>query len=139
MARPTFSSVDGYLAAQPAAARRVLKEVRAILRKALPAAEEGISYQIPVVKVGGRMVVHFAGFKAHYSIYPATAALVAALGDAIAGHLSSKATLQFSYDEPVPARLITRIAKLRAKEVAERAAAKAVKKAPARIAAAKAR
>lgn len=128
MARPSFTSVDTYLAAQPAAARRVLERVRTAIRKALPAAEEGISYGIPVYKAGGRMVIYFAGFKAHYSIYPATAALIAALGDDRAGHLHSKATLRFSYDEPVPVRLLVRIAKVRAEEVEEQAASRATGK-----------
>jgi uncharacterized protein YdhG (YjbR/CyaY superfamily) len=120
MAKTDYPSVDAYLAAQPAAARSVLRRVRGILRKALPGATEGISYQIPVYKLGGAMVLYFAGFQRHYSLYPATARLVEALGAELEGYLHSKATLRFPLAEPVPARLITRIAKLRAAEAAER-------------------
>ena len=115
MARASFRSVDEYIAAQPAPARPVLKRVRATIRKALPGAAEGISYQMPVYKLDGRMVLYFAGYKQHYSIYPATARVVRALEHDLAGLLHSKATIRFSYDV-VPARLIARIAKLRAAE-----------------------
>jgi uncharacterized protein YdhG (YjbR/CyaY superfamily) len=114
-----------YVAAQPAPARAALERVRAILRKALHGATEGISYQIPVYKLDGVMVLYFAGFRRHYSVYPASAGVVAALGHELEGRLHSKATIRFSYDDPVPARLIARIAKLRAAEVAERKTAKA--------------
>jgi uncharacterized protein YdhG (YjbR/CyaY superfamily) len=116
-ARTTHRSVDEYLAAQPLPARAVLERVRATIRKALPGAVEGISYQIPIYKLDGRMVLYFAGFKSHYSIYPATPGVVGALGDELAGLLHSKATLRFPYDS-IPTRLIARIAKLRAAEVA---------------------
>ena len=132
-ARTAPGSVDDYLAAQPAPARAVLRRVRAAIRAALPDAVEGISYQIPVYKVNGRMVLYFAGFQHHYSVYPASAQLLDTLGDAIAGRLHSRATIRFSYGEAVPARLIARIAKLRAVEAAGRTpASTAVKKGAAR-------
>jgi uncharacterized protein YdhG (YjbR/CyaY superfamily) len=108
--------VSEYLAEQPPAARKVLARVRAILRKALPGATEGLSYRIPVYKIEGRMVLYFAGFAAHYSIYPVTAAVTRELGEAIADRLHGRGTIRFAYDEPVPVRLITRIARVRAAE-----------------------
>ena len=65
------------------------------------------------------MVLYFAGFERHFSIYPATARLVGALEKDLAGRLHSKATIRFPFDEAVPTRLITRIAKLRAAEAKE--------------------
>jgi uncharacterized protein YdhG (YjbR/CyaY superfamily) len=120
VARPGFKSVDEYIAAQPPPARPVLQRVRATIRKALPRATEGISYQIPVYKVDGAMVLYFAGFQRHYSILPATAHLVGALKKELTGFLHGKATLRFPYAGAVPARLITRIATLRAAEAAAR-------------------
>ena len=117
MARVTYQSVEEYIAGQPAPVRSVLRRVRATIRRALPGAVEGISYQIPVYKLDGRMVLYFAGFQRHYSIYPATAHVVSALKDQLAGRLHSKATIRFSYDDAVPMRLIARIAKLRAAEI----------------------
>ena len=127
MTKTSYRSVDEYLAAQPVPARRVLERVRATIRKALPGAVEGISYQIPVYKLDGRMVLYFAGFQRHYSIYPATERVVGALEDELAGSLHSKATIQLSYVDPIPTRLITRIAKLRAAEATERTIARGAK------------
>jgi len=118
MARPNPKSVADYIAAQPPQARRVLKRVRAAIRKALPGATEGISFRIPIYRLDGRMVLYFAGFQRHYSIYPATAGVKAALGKELAGFLHSKGTIRFSLEDAVPTRLITRIAKLRAAEAA---------------------
>jgi len=92
---------------------------RAILR-ALPGADEVIAYNIPTYKLQGESVLHFAGWKRHYSLYPAGAALVAAFEDELAPHKVEKATLRFSLSAPVPVKLIERIAKFRAVEVAER-------------------
>jgi uncharacterized protein YdhG (YjbR/CyaY superfamily) len=101
-------------------------------------ASEGISYQIPVYKLDGRMVLYFAGFQRHYSIYPATARVVSALKKDLAGRLHSKATIRFSFADAVPTRLISRIARLRAAEVAEVAKERA-KKSPKKTAAKKAK
>jgi uncharacterized protein YdhG (YjbR/CyaY superfamily) len=120
MARAAYESVDEYLAAQPRPARQVLERVRAAIRKALPGAVDRISYGIPMYALDGRMVLYFAGFRHHWSIYPATPRVVGALRDELAGRVHSKATLRFSYDEAVPTRLVARIAKLRAAEVADR-------------------
>lgn len=130
MPRTAPASVDAYLAAQPEPARAVLERVRGIVRKALPGATEAISYQIPMFAVDGAMVLYVAGFQRHWSIYPATERVVAALGPEVAGRVHAKATLRFSYDD-VPARLVARFAKLRAAEAAERVKAK---KAPRRAA-----
>jgi len=119
-----MKTIAEYIAAQPAPNRSVLKTVRATIRKALPGATECISYQIPIYKLDGRMVLYFAGFKAHYSIYPATASLRRALAKELRGRLHSKATIRFSYDEKVPARLIARIATLRAGEARKKAKAR---------------
>jgi uncharacterized protein YdhG (YjbR/CyaY superfamily) len=119
MPATNFASADEYIAAQPPSARPVLERVRATIRKALPRATEGISYQIPVYKIDGRMVLYFAGFVRHYSIYPATAGVIRALGKELTDLLRSKATIRFPYTGAVPARLISRIARLRAAEVLE--------------------
>ncbi len=68
MAKTNYQSVGDYLASQPPAAQRALKRVRSAIRKAMPAAEEVISYQIPAYKLNGRAVLYFAGWKAHYSL-----------------------------------------------------------------------
>jgi uncharacterized protein YdhG (YjbR/CyaY superfamily) len=120
----SVSSVDTYIAAQPEAVRPVLARLRGLIRKALPEAEEVISYQIPAYKLAGRAVVYFAGWKAHVSLYPATGRVAVELADEIAPYKVSKGTLRFPLDKPLPARLVTRIVKLRAEEARDAAEAK---------------
>lgn len=125
MAKTDFRTVDDYIASQPEATQATLQRVRSIIRKALPGAEEVISYQIPAYKLPGGAVVYFAGWKQHYALYPASAALVKAFRIELARCELSKGTIRFPLSETVPAKLIERIAKFRAKEVAEGAEAKA--------------
>lgn len=115
-----FKSVDDYIAAQPQSVRRVLKRLRSTIRRALPRAEEVISYQIPAYKLRGRVVLYFAGWKEHYSLYPAGGRLAAAFEDELAPYKVGKGTIRFPLSRPVPVGLIGRIARFRAKESAGR-------------------
>jgi uncharacterized protein YdhG (YjbR/CyaY superfamily) len=126
MAKTNYKSVDAYIASKPDGVQDVLQRVRGAIRKALPAAEEVISYQIPAYKVNGRTVIYFAGWKEHYSIYPATATLVAAFKKQLAPYeVNNKGTIRFPLGGRVPVMLIAGIARFRAKEV--RAARRASK------------
>ena len=124
LATTNFKSVDEYIASQPAAVQGLLARVRSTIRQALPRAEELISYQIPAYKLDGRAVIYFAGWKHHYSVYPATKPLVAALKEELTEYELSKGTIRFPLSKRVPVNLIKRIAKFRAKEVAGRKKAK---------------
>jgi uncharacterized protein YdhG (YjbR/CyaY superfamily) len=125
MAKADFKSVDEYIASQPRAAQGLLKRVRSAIRKAVPGAEEVISYKMPTYKLHGDRMLFFAGWRQHYSLYPASERLVAAFEDDLAPYEVKKGTIRFPLSEPVPVRLIERIAKFRAREVAARAKAKA--------------
>jgi uncharacterized protein YdhG (YjbR/CyaY superfamily) len=118
MAKIRFKSVDEYIASQPRAVQAVLERVRTIVRKALPGADEVISYQIPTYKLHGRTVIYFAGWSQHYSLYPSSDRLVATFKNELSGYEISKGTIRFPLSEPVPARLIEGIVKFRAAEVA---------------------
>jgi uncharacterized protein YdhG (YjbR/CyaY superfamily) len=120
-----FKSVDEYIAAQPESAHAVLKRVRAAIRAALPKAEETIAYNMPTYKQGGETVIHFAAWKKHFSLYPASAKLLAFFKKDLAVATINKSTIRFALAEPVPAKLIGHIAKYRVKELAERAKTKA--------------
>jgi uncharacterized protein YdhG (YjbR/CyaY superfamily) len=120
-----IKTVDEYIASRPEAVRPSLERVRSAIRKALPGAEEVISYRIPAYKLPGGVVIYFAGWKEHYSIYPAIGGLTAAFKDELAPYKVTKGTIRFPLSEPVPVGLIGRIAKFRAQEVAARAKAKA--------------
>jgi len=130
VAKSSFQSVDDYIAAQPENAQRVLQRVRNIIRKAVPGAEETISYGIPAYKLHGTPVLFLAGWRQHYSLYPGTGKFVAAIKDDLARFQVSKGTIRFPLSEPVRVKLIERIARLRAKEVAgiEKAKSSASKK-----------
>jgi uncharacterized protein YdhG (YjbR/CyaY superfamily) len=128
MSPSDFKSVDEYIASQPAAVREILRRVRSTIRKAVPGAEEVISYKIPAYKLHSGPMLYFAGWKQHYSLYPATGRVVAAFKDELAPYEISKGTIRFPLSQSVPVKLIGRIAKFRAKEVAERAKAVARKK-----------
>ncbi len=128
MAKTGFKSVDEYVASQPEAVQAILTRVRSTIRKAVPGAEEVISYKIPAYKLHSGPVLYFAGWKRHYSLYPASGRAVAAFKDELAPYEVSKGTIRFPLAEPVPVKLIGRIAKFRAKEVAGREKAAKPKK-----------
>lgn len=123
-----YESVDGYIAAQPQGAQSALKQVRGAIRKAVPEAEEGIAYKIPAYKLHGKRMLFFAGWKQHYSLYPAGKLALLACRDELARYEISKGTIRFPLSEPVPVDLIRRIAQLRAREVAEAARARTLRR-----------
>jgi uncharacterized protein YdhG (YjbR/CyaY superfamily) len=120
MTKTDFKTVHEYIAGQPQAAQVVLNRVRSAIRKALPRAEEVISYKIPAYKLRGGIVLYFAGWKEHWSLYPASQRLVAAFEDELAQYKVSKGTIRFPLSEPVPIRLVQDIAKFSANEAARR-------------------
>src|SRR4029453_14083558 len=89
-------SIDQYIAGFAPDEQAVLKRVRSTIRKAVPGAEEVISYSIPVYRLRGRTVLYFAGWKRHYSLYPSTDRLVAAFKNALAPYeVNNKGTIRF--------------------------------------------
>ena len=120
MAKVGFKSVDEYISSHPKTVQPILRRVRNTIRKALPRADEVISYRIPTYKLNGRAVLYFAGWKRHYSLYPASGRIVAAFKDELGQYEVNRGTIRFPLSEPVPMKLIGRIAKFRATEVAER-------------------
>ncbi|MDQ6826907.1 MAG: DUF1801 domain-containing protein [Candidatus Eremiobacteraeota bacterium] len=115
MASPTFKSVDAYIASHPEPMQNVLKELRNTIRKALPRAQELISYSMPTYKIDDVTVLHFAGWTRHYSLYAATDHVVAAFKEELAPYKTEKGTIRFPLSQPVPKQLIERIVKFRAK------------------------
>jgi uncharacterized protein YdhG (YjbR/CyaY superfamily) len=115
-------TVDDYIAAQPEAAQSALEAVRAAIRKAVPEAQEIISYKMPTYKLHGARLLYFAAWKEHYALYAATSQVVAKFGKELAPYEIEKGTIRFPLSQPVPTKLIQRIAKFRAEEAAGRAA-----------------
>jgi uncharacterized protein YdhG (YjbR/CyaY superfamily) len=113
------NAVDEYIAAQPEALRPKLEQVRAAIRRAVPEAVEGFGYGMPGYKLNGRPLLYFAGFKQHYSLFAASGTFFASLEQELKDYKQRKGTIHFPLDEPVPVKLISRIAKLRASGISE--------------------
>ena len=120
------ADIDGYISQFPAEVQTVLRDVRAAIRRAAPEAEETISYRMPAFRQHG-ILVYFAAWKAHIGLYPPISG-DKAIEKAVARYAGPKGNLQFPLDEPMPLALIERVVKLRVKQDAEKAAAKANKK-----------
>ena len=129
MSKKRAGSVPEYITAQPKPSQRALRTLRSVIRKALPDAEEVISYGIPAYKLHGYVVIYFAGWRQHYSIYPINARRIALLKPTSASYeVNDKGTIRFPLDQRVPIKFIADIAKFRAREVAEHAMTRAAAK-----------
>ena len=108
-------SVDGYIAGVPEPARGAMKKMRAAIRSAVPAdATETISYKIPAFK-RERILVWFAAFSDHCSLFP-TASVIEEFNGELKGYSTSKGTIHFPIDKPLPTALIRRIVKARVRQ-----------------------
>lgn len=111
-AAPTPKTVDAYLAAVPEPARSTLQRVRAAIRSVLPAeATEAISYGMPAFKYKGTLL-WFAAFSKHCSLFP-TASVIKAFQNELKGYETTKGTIHFPLDKPLPATLVKKIVKAR--------------------------
>jgi uncharacterized protein YdhG (YjbR/CyaY superfamily) len=108
------AAVDAYIAAQPETVRRMLIEMRAIIRSAAKKAEERISYGMPAFYQGGPLVF-YAAFKAHIGLYPLPSG-VEAFEAELAAYRKTKGSIHFPLDEKLPTALIKRIVKFRLAE-----------------------
>jgi uncharacterized protein YdhG (YjbR/CyaY superfamily) len=109
-----YPEIDAYLAAQPDRDRLPLEKIREIIRKALPDAEEAISYQMPSFKYHG-MVAWYAPSKNHYAIYMPPKFLVQ-FKEQLAQYSQTKSAIHFDYNKPIPEALITEMVVAAARE-----------------------
>jgi len=124
MARTAYKSVDDYIAAQREELQPVLEQVRAAIRKGAPGCVELISYQMPAYKAAGGLVIFFAGWKDHFSIYPLTEDVAMQFEKDLAPFEKSKGTVRFPLSQKPPLKLIEKLAKARAAETQARFFAK---------------
>jgi uncharacterized protein YdhG (YjbR/CyaY superfamily) len=103
--------VDAYIAGFPPETQKQLQSIRVCIQKAIPKAEEVISYGMPAYKQG-KVLVYFAGYKNHIGFYP-TGSGIAAFQEEISKYKNSKGAVQFPLDKPIPKTLVTQMTKFR--------------------------
>jgi uncharacterized protein YdhG (YjbR/CyaY superfamily) len=114
--RSIFKNMDAYIKSAQPESRTVLEEIRRVIGKKFPEAKETISYQIPAFSLG-RNFIYFAAFKYHIGIYPPIKK-DKALIKALALYRGPKGNLQFPLNEPMPYKLIEKVAMALAREYA---------------------
>jgi uncharacterized protein YdhG (YjbR/CyaY superfamily) len=109
-------AVDEYLAGTPEPARSTLKHIRAVIKSVVPKeTTEVISYRIPMFKYNG-MLVGYAAFKKHCSLFPTGSGVLDQFEKELRGYRTSKGTIQFPSDKPLPDTLVKKIVRARVKE-----------------------
>jgi uncharacterized protein YdhG (YjbR/CyaY superfamily) len=119
-------NVEEYISRYPRDVQKILRTIRATIRKAAPGAKETISYQIPAYNLDG-VLIYFAAYEKHIGIYPAPRG-VAEFKDELSAYEGGKGTLQLPLGKRIPLGLISRIVKYRVKVNREKAAAKRKKR-----------
>lgn len=115
-ARSAATTIDEYIAEFPPETRDVLEQMRALIRNLAPDATETISYAIPTFDLGGKHLVHFAGYEKHVGLYPAPSGMEAFKED-LKPYKTGKGSVQFPLGQPLPVELIRRIVEFRLAEV----------------------
>jgi len=107
-------TVTQFIDAYPDDVRKILKKIRQVIKKAAPKAQEAMAYGIPTFKLNGNLV-HFSGFKKHIGFFPSPSGIIAFKKE-LAAYKTTKGTIQFPLDKPIPYTLITKIVKFRVRE-----------------------
>ena len=117
----TRNEVDEYLAGLPEDRRGPMQQLRRTIREAAPDAAETIAYSMPAFRShGDQFLVSYDAYKNHYSLFPASGAVVDELGRELAPYLVGKGTIRFPAAREIPLDLVTRIVKIRVAENAAR-------------------
>jgi uncharacterized protein YdhG (YjbR/CyaY superfamily) len=107
-----YNTVDEYIAAQADDVQAILRELRRVIREAAPEATERICMRMPTFDLNGKWLVHFGAFKKHVGFFPQPDG-VAAFADRLTGYKTSKGTIQFPLNKPIPYDLVAEITQFR--------------------------
>jgi uncharacterized protein YdhG (YjbR/CyaY superfamily) len=113
------ADVDAYLASIPTDRRAALEKLRAAIRAAAPRAEEGFSYGLPAFILDGRSLVCFGAAANHCSFFPMSPAVIRAHAADLKSYATSKGTIRFSPDKPLPTALVRKLVKARIAELTQ--------------------
>ena len=114
--RPKVATVDEYLVMFPTSTRKVLDELRKLIKKTAPKTEEVISYAIPAYKFNKFPVIYFAAYENHIGLYPLPHHIDEKFAAEIEPYIKGKGTLRFTLDKPLPLNLIKKVVAHRYKE-----------------------
>ncbi len=114
----SYTTVPQYINSQTGVHKKYAKEIRAIIKKAIPKAEEIISYNMPAYKTT-KVLVYFNAFKNHLGFYP-TPSAITAFAEQLKEYSTSKGCIRFLYTQKLPVKLINDICKFRQKEELEK-------------------
>ena len=106
--------IENYLAVYPEKVRVIMEKLRQVIKETAPGAVEAMSYGIPTFKLNGKNLVHFGGFKNHIGFFPGAEA-IELFQKELLPYKTSKGTVQFPLDKPIPCPLVKKIVKHRVK------------------------
>ena len=109
--------IDSYLASVEEPKRTTLEVLRRAILDVVPDSEQCISYGMPAFKVHGKTVAGFAAFKDHLSYLPHSGSVLGELGDDLAGYQSTKGSLHFAIDQPLPDDLVRRLVETKMRQL----------------------
>jgi uncharacterized protein YdhG (YjbR/CyaY superfamily) len=109
--------IDAYLAALDEPKRGTLESLRAAILEVVPEADQGLAYRMPAFKLQGKTFAGFAAFKDHLSYLPHSGTVLAELADDVAGYETSKGSLKFAIDRPLPKPLVRKLITARLREL----------------------
>lgn len=109
-------TIDAFIRPFPKDVQFVLEQIRETIKKAAPKAEEAIKYGIPTFVLNGKNFVHFSGYKTHIGFYPGSSVIVLFKKD-LAKYETSKGTIKFPIDKPIPLSLIKKMVQYRLKQI----------------------
>lgn len=119
---PGPTTVDEYLATLPDDVRAEMERIRAVVVAAAPGATESLAYNMPALRShGDQFLVSYDAYKRHYSLFPASDAVIRELGAEVEPYLAGKGTIRFPKDRPIPLETIRKVVEIRFGENAAKA------------------